>query len=338
MTTPDREPGRAAITTSTVITVDGLGLAVFERGEPEAPTIVLVHGYPDTSAVWNPVADLLASRFHVVTYDVRGAGASDAPATTAGYDLELLVADLASVLDAVSPSGPVHLVGHDWGSIQSWHAVTDPALASRFASFTSISGPGLAHVAHWLQARRTARPRDLGQLLRQGRRSWYVSAFQLPWIAPLAWRFGLAKAWPRMLATREHVQIGDGWPSSTLTDDAVRGVGLYRANMARYLSRRVVRRTDVPVQLIVPSADSFVTPALLDGIEEWAPRLWRRDVPAGHWLPRAKPVALALWVTELVDHLAGCRASGTASCPGSPADSPRSMSPQGSEGSARISS
>jgi hypothetical protein len=34
---------------------------------------------------------------------------------------------------------PFHLIGYDWGSIQSWKAVTDPLLAGRIASFTSIS-------------------------------------------------------------------------------------------------------------------------------------------------------------------------------------------------------
>ena len=51
-----------------------------------------------------------------------------------------------AVVDAVSPERPVHLVGHDWGSIQAWAAVTDPSLGDRFASFTSMSGPSLDHV------------------------------------------------------------------------------------------------------------------------------------------------------------------------------------------------
>ena len=133
----------------------GLDLAVTTRDEagPKAPVVVLVHGYPDTSAVWAPVADLLATDYRVVTYDVRGAGASDAPADTAGYALDLLVADLVAVADAVSPDRPVHLAGHDWGSVQAWSAVTDPDTQRRFASYTSISGPSLDHMAAWLRAR-----------------------------------------------------------------------------------------------------------------------------------------------------------------------------------------
>src|SRR5262245_45927210 len=106
----------------------GLSLAVTESGaydDPSAPIIVLVHGFPDTSAVWDLVVERLAGKYHVVTYDVRGAGDSDTPLLAEGYRLPLLVDDLRAVVDAVSPDRPVHLVGHDWGSIQAWEAVLD---------------------------------------------------------------------------------------------------------------------------------------------------------------------------------------------------------------------
>ena len=102
----------------------GLSLFVTEYGERGRPTVVLVHGFPDTSAVWEPVADRLASDLHVVAYDVRGAGRSDATRERDGYALATLVDDLDAVLDQTSPDAPVHLVAHDWGSVQGWEAVT----------------------------------------------------------------------------------------------------------------------------------------------------------------------------------------------------------------------
>src|SRR5580698_3078420 len=137
------EPG----TVSRRIRGAGLELSLTERGDASRPTVLLVHGFPDTSAVWTPLARLLASDFHVVTYDVRGAGQSDIPQHRHDYDLSLLVDDMAAVADAVSPDAPVHLVAHDWGSIQGWEAVTSDLLAGRIESFTSISGPPLDHVA-----------------------------------------------------------------------------------------------------------------------------------------------------------------------------------------------
>src|ERR1051326_5334046 len=102
---------------------DGVRLLVKEQGVVGRPVVVLLHGYPDNSTVWDRVAELLAERFHVVRYDVRGAGGSGAPGDRGGYRLDRLAADLAAVVRAVSPGRPVHLVAHDWGSIQGWHAV-----------------------------------------------------------------------------------------------------------------------------------------------------------------------------------------------------------------------
>ena len=122
-------------------------LAVYVSGPRDAPPIVLVHGYPDSAAVWEPVRAQLDSRYRVISYDVRGAGASEAPVGRAAYRLERLAADLAAVADATCGAQPFHLVGHDWGSIQSWEAVTSAAFKGRIASFTSISGPSLDHAS-----------------------------------------------------------------------------------------------------------------------------------------------------------------------------------------------
>jgi NAD(P)-dependent dehydrogenase (short-subunit alcohol dehydrogenase family)/pimeloyl-ACP methyl ester carboxylesterase len=281
----------------TVAGAGGLELAVTERGDAAAPTVLLVHGYPDTSAVWAPVAEALARRYHVVTYDVRGAGGSQAPKDTAGYALDLLVADMLAVLDAVSPGRPAHLVGHDWGSIQGWAAVVSPAAAGRFASFTSISGPSLDHVAAWVRARVGLRPKAVRQLLAQGRRSWYVYAFHMPG-ASLVWRAGLARRWGRIIEVGEGATPDADWPAPTLAQDGARGIRLYRANMRRRLFHPEGATTDVPVQVVVPIRDAFVRPVLLDGIEAIAPDLRRRDVPAGHWVVRARPAAVARWIEE----------------------------------------
>ncbi|TVS98768.1 alpha/beta fold hydrolase, partial [Amycolatopsis bartoniae] len=181
----------------------GVRLAVFEEGPRDAPTVVLVHGYPDTHAVWDDVAAALASRFHVVRYDVRGAGRSDVPRGTAAYRLEHLKNDLFAVLDAVSPDAPVHLVAHDWGSLQSWEAVTEPGAHTRIASYTSISGPCLDHVAHWM--RRPLTPRRLKQVVTQQLHSWYILAFHVPVLPELLWRTVVAKRWPHLLRRVENV-------------------------------------------------------------------------------------------------------------------------------------
>ncbi|WP_371478324.1 SDR family oxidoreductase [Kitasatospora sp. NBC_00315] len=268
----------------TVHSADGLPLAVFEQGDPAGSTVLLVHGYPDTHVVWDDIAADLARDHHVVRYDVRGAGASGVPADRDGYRLEHLAADLFAVADAVSPDRPVHLVAHDWGSLQSWEAVTSPGAGQRLASYTTLSGPCLDHLGFWLRRRmRRPTPRHLRQLLAQGLHSWYITAFHLPLLAPATWRFGLARAWPRVLRDLEGVAPRPGHPQPTLRQDAVRGIELYRANMRPTLRNPRERPTEVPVQLVTLTRDRYVGVALSEGLERWVPHLTRRSLDATHW-------------------------------------------------------
>jgi len=262
----------------------GVKLAVFEQGDPAHPTLLLVHGYPDTHIVWDDIAADLAADHHVVRYDVRGAGESGVPATRDDYRLELLGADLFAVADAVSPDRPVHVVAHDWGSVQSWEAVTAPGSSRRIASYTTMSGPCLDHMGHWIRHRlRRPSPKHLKQLLVQGLHSWYITAFHLPVLAPATWRLWLARAWPRVLRDLEAVTPRAGHPQATLKQDAVNGIELYRANMRPAVRRPRERHTEVPVQLITLRRDHYVSDFLSDGLERWAPRLTRRSVDATHW-------------------------------------------------------
>ncbi|MET9143887.1 SDR family oxidoreductase [Streptomyces sp. NPDC004042] len=278
-------------------------LCVAELGDPGQPTVVLVHGYPDSKEVWSEVAGRLRDRFHVVLYDVRGHGRSTAPRPLrGGFTLDKLTDDFLAVADAVSPDEPVHLVGHDWGSVQSWEFVTVARTEGRIASFTSMSGPSLDHFGHWINSRLTRpTPRRVGQLLGQGAKSWYVGVLHAPALPELAWRGPLGKRWPKLLQRLEQVPAGD-YPTASLPQDAAHGAWLYRDNVRTRLRRpRPDARAHAPVQLIVPAGDVFLSERLYDDLEQWVPHLVRRTLPARHWVPRTRPDRLADWITEFVD-------------------------------------
>ena len=294
---------------------EGVDLAVFARGEPDRPTLVFVHGYPDTHAVWDRVIDRLADDFHCVSFDVRGAGASARPRPTRAYRLSRLAADLIAVIDWASPDAPVHLVGHDWGSIQSWEVVTDPAFAGRLAGFTSISGPCLDHAGHWLRAQRRSDPSGLR---RQLRKSWYIAALHVPLLPQLAWHGPLGARWPHTLAALE----GERLPTSaTLARDGAHGAKLYRANMLPRLMRPRDRRARCPVQIVVPQRDAFVGPGFVDDLGRWVADLEVVRIDAAHWAIQTHPDTVA-------DH---CRAfaRGHIAAPSEPAPQtgPKRQSP-----------
>ncbi|MFJ9767839.1 SDR family oxidoreductase [Streptomyces erythrochromogenes] len=280
----------------------GIELCVVELGEKGRPTVLLVHGYPDSKEVWTEVAERLATRFHVVLYDVRGHGRSTAPQPLrGGFTLEKLTDDFLAVADAVSPDRPVHLVGHDWGSVQGWEFATVARTEGRIASFTSMSGPSLDHFGHWIKKRMSRpTPRAAAQLLGQGAKSWYVYMLHTPVLPELAWRGPLGKRWPKMLERVEKVPAGP-YPTASLPSDAAHGAWLYRDNVRPRLRRpRSDAYAHVPVQLITPTGDAFLSERLYDGLERWAPDLLRRTLPAKHWIPRTRPDQLASWIAEFV--------------------------------------
>ncbi|MFE5737479.1 SDR family oxidoreductase [Streptomyces celluloflavus] len=281
----------------------GVELCVAELGDPALPTVMLVHGYPDSKEVWSEVARGLAARFHVVLYDVRGCGRSTAPRPLrGGFTLEKLTDDFLAVADAVSPDRPVHLVGHDWGSVQSWEFATVRRTEGRIASFTSMSGPSLDHFGHWIKKRMTRpTPRRTAQLLGQGAKSWYVYLLHTPVLPELAWRGPLGRSWPGILRRIEKVPDG-GYPTASLPGDAAHGAWLYRDNIRARLRRpRADAYAHCPVQLINPTGDAFLSQRLYDDLEQWAPQLVRRTLPAKHWVPRTRPDQLVSWITEFVN-------------------------------------
>jgi pimeloyl-ACP methyl ester carboxylesterase len=290
------------VPTTRRIAAGDLELCVREHGRPTPgrASVVLVHGYPDQQSMWDPlVSELRGHGLHVVTYDVRGAGSSDVPSGRSGYRSELLVDDLAAVLTGTVPAGErAHLVGHDWGSVQLWDAVAvegvHPGLRGRIASFTSISGPSLDHSA-WLARHPRGRVRAL---LRQGARSWYVGFFQVPFVLELMWR--LAPGRLRRSAERAEGIDAAHW-GDDLPADAIHGVNLYRANVPRRMLRPRRVHTGVPVLVVQPTDDMFLTDVFLQDLDRICDDVRVVEVEAGHWFPRTHPERAADLVLSQVE-------------------------------------
>ncbi len=61
------------------VQLDGVGIFYREAGPKDAPTIVLLHGFPTSSRQYETLIPVLATRYHVVAPDYPGFGQSDAP-------------------------------------------------------------------------------------------------------------------------------------------------------------------------------------------------------------------------------------------------------------------
>jgi pimeloyl-ACP methyl ester carboxylesterase len=291
---------------------DGVRLQAWADGPEDQPTVLLVHGYPDTHAVWDVVAEHLAENWRVLRYDTRGSGESERPSAKAAYALPALAGDCRAVVRAAGVEGKVHVVGHDWGSITGWEAVTSPDAAEWIASYTTISGPCLDHVAAWTRDRlRHPSPGRLGPVVRQQAKSWYLGMFQLPVLPELAWKRALGPRWDKRMERTEGIPAEEVHTSITLTEDALAGLNMYRANMLTRLSRKPqARPAAAPVQFVVPLKDKYVSPGLAAAGLDWASPAWWRTIDTGHWGALITHGAqVASWIDEFARHIEGDPAS-----------------------------
>lgn len=282
-----------------VATPSGIELAVYRQGNRDNPTVLLVHGFPDDHRVWDGVGEMLARRHHVVTYDVRGTGASDKPRQTADYRLDTLAEDLQTVIDHIDPGPGVHLVGHDWGSIQGWHLITDPRHHG-VLSFTSISGPCLDHFPDWLRRRRReGRWRDIAAMWKS---PLYIGIFQVPGLASWLCRSGFVdqavSGAIKLFEQPERLEIPAADPNARANGAAVR---MYAANVRDRLRHGNHGGTEVPVQILAPTSDTFVPPISQTDPppEVWTTRI--SSVPGGHWAPAYNPNAVAPRIASWVE-------------------------------------
>ncbi len=112
------------------VDVRGARLHVAEMGDPAAPPVLLLHGWPQHWWCWRLLMPLLADRHRVLAMDLRGFGWSEP--TPLGYRKEELAEDVVGVLDALEVDR-VNLVGHDWGGVIGFLVCLDhPGRVERF--------------------------------------------------------------------------------------------------------------------------------------------------------------------------------------------------------------
>lgn len=278
-----------------VITQDQQKICAKSWGNEEKKAIVLVHGYPDNQEVWEPIIQYLLADFYVITYDVRGAGASSVPRHINDYTLPRLSLDLECVVNQLLANRSFHLVAHDWGAIQSWESVTESKFKHRILSYTTISGPCLDHAAFWM---RDQFQNKKNKFFRQLFKSWYIAAFQLPLLAPTVWSFFTPQRWDYVLSKLEKTK---GLPlSHNISADGKYGIALYRANFIPRLIKPRQRYAICPVQAIVLKKDNFVSPELIDEIPKWASEFSRVDLDANHWAILSRPQEIATYIQKFI--------------------------------------
>ncbi len=93
--------------------LDGIEIAYEQGGH--GPPLVLLHGFPQTRAMWAEVAPMLARTFTVIVPDLRGYGESAKPPGMENYSFRAMAGDVTALMTQLG-HGAFHLAGHDRGA------------------------------------------------------------------------------------------------------------------------------------------------------------------------------------------------------------------------------
>jgi pimeloyl-ACP methyl ester carboxylesterase len=251
----------------------------------EGPLVVLLHGFPEFWFAWRAqINGLAAAGFRVVAPDMRGYNLSSRPAGVSAYDLDRLSAD---VRDLIRERGEEHacVAGHDWGGAVAWAtAMNHPEAVAKLAI---LNAP---HPRRFLEEVR--HPRQLAK-------SWYMLAFQLPWLPERLvqadrWRFfryGFEHdARPGAFTPADIERYVEAWSQPGATTAMI---NYYRALLRQSPKQAEARILPVhaPTRVIWGEHDRYLSPALAEPHRADVPNLERviRLPEASHWVQHDEP-------------------------------------------------
>lgn len=269
------------------IAARGLRFDVRTAGEA-GERVLLLHGFPETSAMWAPIMDALVGKgYRCAAPDQRGYSPGARPDGVEAYALDLLVGDVFGIADALGWDR-FHLVAHDWGAAVAWlAAIADPL---RIASLSVLSIPHY----HAFAAATWSDPEE----------EPYRHFLELV-LAP----DGAAE---RVLSRNGFAGLCGTWTHHSAEETAatiavLEQPGALSAMLAWYRAsdghRRILSRPPepvaVPTLLLWGRDDPYVRPmavALGEGVKTAGYR--RIDFDSAHWLVQEKP-------TEVADAIVG---------------------------------
>jgi pimeloyl-ACP methyl ester carboxylesterase len=281
------------------VDVHGLRLHCVEAGT--GPLVVLLHGFPEFWYAWRHQIPALADAgYRVVAPDLPGYNTSDKPPRVRDYRPRLLVQAVADLIGALG-GGSATVAGHDWGGALAWLlAMHHP---ERIERLVVLNAP---HPVRFLKGLSS---------LRQLRRSWYILAFQAPWLPErlLAARdFQALRRTLRRQPTRPEAftaQDIDRYVAAAAQPGALRAaINYYRAALrANSLARvRSLRRVDVPTLIIWGEQDRYLGRELAEPDRAWVPNVRvERIAEASHWVQADAPERVTQLMVDFLQPIRG---------------------------------
>ncbi|GGL02223.1 alpha/beta fold hydrolase [Nocardia jinanensis] len=285
----DTPPGRYTRNRLTSFVNDDLTFDVIDEGPLDGTPIVLLHGFPQTATQWSRLTPFLhESGYRTIAPVQRGYSPGARPRGRFAYRISALVGDTTALITALG-DGPVHLVGHDWGSTVAWAtAAQRPDLVR---TLTSVSVPHPMAFARSLVSSS------------QAFRTCYMALFQLPWIpeAVISAAFRAAGPAGRPGLRRRAAALSglDEEQFDRVRRDIVDSGALsYALNWYRAMPivdrRRAGQKVSAPTTHVSSTRDVFMARRGAELTAEYVTGPFGHEIlDATHWIPEERPAELA---------------------------------------------
>lgn len=264
---------------------DGTPISYFEYGQPKesAPTIVLVHGYPNTHAVFYGLLPHLVDKYHVISIDTRGSGDSGHPDAIEAYTIDRLNEDYLAVVNQAVPGKKVTYVGHDFGGIIGWDLLRHPETRATIGRYITFGSPSFEQWAQWTRERLDPTDQPFGVLdfANQMIRIPEFWSFLVPGVPEASWSAGTFDAAVSYLNTLSDEPRESGYSNA----DGLAQARAYQANFGdRIMNPRYSRIEDTPPLLSLSGTrDRFFTRDFIHCIDAQQPEVVHWTYDAGHW-------------------------------------------------------
>jgi len=267
------------------IRVGELNFHVVDEGK--GPATLLLHGFPDSSALWrNQIPALVNAGLRVVAPDLRGFGASDKPTEVEAYALPAILQDAVGLLDKLGIER-AHVVSHDWGAAVGWMlASLCPERVDRFVALS------VGNLNGFWQAG-----------LDQREKSWYMLLFQF---RGLAEQILTRDDWKLFRNFVRHHSETEKWIEDLARPGALTAaLNWYRANAGPevFLAEpQLLPNVQAPTLAVWSGWDAYLTEAPVVRSAEWVSGPWRyeRLEGASHWMQLDQPARLNALLVEFL--------------------------------------
>ena len=276
----------------------GITLSCRASGERGRPVLMFLHGFPEAAFVWDALLEHFAKPenggYRCVAPNLRGYERSTQPADIAAYRPKFLVQDIAALI-AVEGGRLECLVAHDWGGAVAWNLANQlPQLAKKLAIINSPhpgtflrelkSNPKQQHASAYMNF--LIRP-DAEQLLRENDYERLFAFFTqwggAPWLTDTV-KQQYREVWDASLQGGCNYYRASPLRPPTAQDAGAAAIELPRSMLT----------VDLPTLVLWGLDDVALPPQLVDGLEDYIPRLTLEKIPgATHWIVHERPAFVA---------------------------------------------